>query len=50
MQMKQMEENDALAPARHQIGNSRNNHNRMPSLPSNIKGSIGGMSGAPNLM
>ena len=52
MQMKQMEDGDMVATGgRHNLGNSRNNHSRMPSLPSNIKGSIGGMSGTgPNMM
>jgi hypothetical protein len=50
MQMKQKEENDLNFAARHQLGNSRNNnHTRMPSLPHNIKGSIGG-SGPGNIL
>jgi len=48
MQMKPLDENEIGMAARHHVGNSRNNHTRMPSLPSNIKGSIGGISGGPN--
>ena len=35
------DETENLMPRQHQPSNSRNNHARMPSLPNNIKGSIG---------